>query len=56
MMVGRRQHPQRRCRKVTDKFVYEQALEEVEDDRRQTDKRTQRLKEKNKRCLTTIKT
>jgi len=47
--VGRRP-PQRRCRKLTDKFVTEHAMEEVEEDRREADQRTLRLKEKNKRA------
>ena len=48
--VGRRlQPPARRCRRLTDQFVMEHTLEEVEEDRKEVDQRTLRLKEKNKR-------
>ena len=48
--VGRRlQPPARRCRRLTDQFVIEHTMEEAEEDRKEVDQRTLRLKEKNKR-------
>lgn len=46
--------PRRSCRQHTSTLIEEQLLEDLEERRLLTDRRTLRLKEKNKRCAVLV--